>query len=113
MKVPLLNPPVDACEDFSRRGADFVPESAGCDLLANASGDVLYLGKAKNLRRRMLNHLKDGEKTGMTRRGRASVFHYALCEVGQLPSLEIGWTNQFQLAEGGAMPPLNKNTPPV
>ncbi len=113
MRVASLNPPVVASEDFSHRGADFVPQKSGCYALTNASGDILYLGKAENLKRRMGDHLDDTEKTGMTPLGVASVFHYALCERGQLPSLETGWMNQFKMSENGKRPPLNKADPPV
>lgn len=113
MKVSSLHPPVEFCEDFSYRGADFVPQEAGCYALTNASGDILYIGKAEKLRRRMLGHLGDDTKHTLTHLGRLSRFHYALCEVSQLPSRERGWTNQFQTEEGGNLPYFNKINPSV
>lgn len=108
MKAESLNPPIDDCVDFSRRGVTFAPEGAGCYVLTNASGDIFYIGKAKSLKRRMGDHLDNDEKRGMTPLGVASVFHYALCEERQLSSLEKGWLNQFQMAEGGVLPHFNK-----
>ena len=113
MKVSLLNPPVEFHEDFSRRGADFVPQTAGCYALTNASSKILYIGRAENLRGRMVNHLDDDKKRALTPFGVASVFHYALREVPQLSSLETGWINQFRQTEGGNLPHFNKINPPV
>lgn len=109
----MLNPPAELREDFSRRGADFVPQAAGCYALTNASGDILYIGRAENLRGRMINHLDDDKKRALTPLGVISVFHYALCEVPQLSSLETGWINEFRLTEGGNLPHFNKINPPV
>lgn len=113
MKVDVLNPAPEARANFSRGGEGVIPQTAGCYVLTNASGDILYLGKAKNLRRRMVNHLDGREKRHMTPLGKASVFHYALREVSQLSSLESGWTNHFRLTEDGELPHFNKINPPV
>lgn len=107
MKVSALSPPVQESENFSYECVAFVPQSAGCYVLANASGDILYLGKATDLRGRMDNHLGDDEKRRATPFGVASVFHYALCEESQITPLENGWLNQFELAEG-VLPFFNK-----
>jgi len=48
-----------------------LPQSAGVYLLRGDDGEILYIGKSVNLRRRVLTHLADGPAApGETRRGR-------------------------------------------
>ncbi|MGI9338765.1 MAG: GIY-YIG nuclease family protein [Gammaproteobacteria bacterium] len=112
MNARELNPPVNAHGKFSHPGSKLVPEQAGCYALTNYSGDILYVGQAKNLRQRMLSHLRGDEKRQLTPFGKASKFHYRLCEERKLSRLERGWINDFQLTNGDR-PHFNKINPPV
>ena len=61
MNLRELMPQPTHCEPFKRNRERFVPETF--------LGDVLYVGLADKLRRRMNDHLDDPIKTGGTRLG--------------------------------------------
>ncbi len=61
MKLTSLTPLPDKVEPFHRRRERFIPSAAGCYVLTTFEGEVLYVGLAVNLRRRMNDHLDAGE----------------------------------------------------
>jgi hypothetical protein len=69
MNLRELMPQPTHCEPFKRNRERFVPETSGCYVLTSFLGDVLYVGLADKLRRRMNDHLDDPIKTGGTRLG--------------------------------------------
>ena len=75
MNVDALFPQPSHCEAFKRSRERFVSEKPGCYVLATFSGVVLYIGLAKNLRRRVNQHLDSREKISPTTIGRAVVIH--------------------------------------
>lgn len=114
MNACELIPPPDSPRvrfDFMRLGA--LPGSPGCYCLATHAGEILYIGKAKNIRRRIGEHLQDEEKTGKTSRGVAFwVYHRRVDAPHDLGKLERGWMNEHEIKEG-IKPPLNKILPGV
>ena len=113
MKVGELIPPVGGGVRFEFTRLGLIPEAPGCYCLAARDGEVLYIGKAKNLRRRMKEHFLDGGKTETTERGVAFWVHYRrMGRVDDLGKLERGWMNEYEIVEG-EKPPLNKILPGV
>jgi excinuclease UvrABC nuclease subunit len=92
-------------ESFHLSRRKYVPEKSGCYVLTNFSGIVLYVGLAKNLQRRMNDHLKSSGKTTETVFGRAVLFHWI--ETDDINKIERTWLN-IHIAYEGSMPILNK-----
>jgi hypothetical protein len=105
MNLSELIPQPTHCEPFKRNRERFVPETSGCYVLTSFLGEVLYVGLADNLRRRMNDHLDDPTKTGETRLGRAIMFHW----IGSADTnkIERTWMNTHVVHEG-TLPVLNK-----
>lgn len=110
MKVAKLSPPVEACEAFRKSRERFVPDGAGCYALTTFDGEVLYIGLAKNLRRRIAQHLDTPAKTLPTSSGRAVTVHWRFTE--QLEQLERTWLNIYEQQEA-RLPALNRVHSPV
>ena len=105
MRIEKLIPKVQGWEPFARSKAKFVPASPGCYVLSTFEGDVLYVGLAKDLRRRFNEHLENPEKKNPTEEGRATKFHWF--ETQDMQRVERTWINIHVDAEG-RMPLLNK-----
>lgn len=112
MKTDALLPRVEQRVRFTLRERRGVPSTAGCYVLASASDDVLYVGLASNLQRRLCQHREDEAKrqavTGLV----AAWFYFYLCEERSLKRVERGWMNQYE-AEHAALPPLNRVHSPI
>ena len=104
MTIDLLVPRPAQKRRFSRAHQKFVPDRPGCYVLTTFSDEVLYVGLAVDLRRRMGNHLDDGAKTSETVLGRAIWFYWL--ETDDLPRGERTWMNIHNLEEG-RLPLLN------
>lgn len=105
MNIGKLIPPPLFKEAFRISRERYVTEKSGCYVLTTFSGIVLYIGLAKNLRRRMHDHLNSLEKTNKTSLGRAVLFHWL--ESSELNKVERTWINTH-LENEGALPLLNK-----
>lgn len=105
MNIAELAPQPTRKEAFMRSRERFVPNSAGCYVLTTLDGFVLYVGLAENLRRRMGQHLDNPEKTGLTKHGRAVVFHWI--ESGDTRKIERTWLN-IHIQHEGTLPELNR-----
>lgn len=105
MNIGKLIPPPLLKEAFRLSRERYVTEKSGCYVLTTFSGVILYIGLAKNLRRRMHDHLNNPEKTNETSLGRAILFHWL--ESSELNKVERTWLNTH-LENEGALPPLNK-----
>lgn len=105
MNVESLTPSPFRKESFHLSREKFLPETAGCYVLTTFAGIVLYVGLAKNLRRRMRNHLNDPGKAGATSLGRAVKFYWF--ETGDINKVERTWLN-IHLEHEGVLPILNK-----
>jgi excinuclease UvrABC nuclease subunit len=113
MKTEVLVPPPDNRIEFSYQKVKFVPAKAGCYALTNFFNDIVYIGLATNLNRRVRDHLANKEKIRTTAKGIAYWFHYRLVEnANRLNSVERGWLNQYEL-NYGELPVLNKAHSPL
>jgi hypothetical protein len=82
-------------------------DDTGCYCLCNAGGEILYIGRAESLQRRLVQHFRSGKQNAETQNGRVSVVFWRSCAREKLNSLERGWLEAYSLAKG-ALPPLNK-----
>jgi hypothetical protein len=105
MKVKDLVPLPTNKEAFRRAETRFIKDVAGCYVLANFDEEILYVGLAKNLRRRFVQHLDTAEKVAATALGRAVWFFWLECD--DLPKVERTWMNIHQL-QHAKLPILNK-----
>jgi predicted GIY-YIG superfamily endonuclease len=110
VKVADLIPQPRNQDAFRRNRERFIVKKPGCYVLATFDGTVLYIGLSNDLRRRFVEHLQCREKTSLTERGRAVLFHWMESE--QLNSIERAWMNMHTLHEG-ELPVLNKVFSPV
>jgi hypothetical protein len=105
MNISKLSPQPTHCESFKRSRERFVPETRGCYVLTTFSREVLYVGLAENLRRRLNDHLDNSIKVGETKLGRAVLFHWIASN--DTNKIERTWMNT-QLVNEGTLPILNK-----
>lgn len=112
MKLGELTPPVTGCESFRKSRERFIPAEAGCYALATFDGDILYIGLAVNLRRRIAQHLDNPVKTGLTPNGRAVLVHWRMSDELGLQKLERTWLLLNEQHEG-KLPVLNRVHSPV
>jgi excinuclease UvrABC nuclease subunit len=81
--------------------------------MTNAGGEIVYIGQAKSLRQRVLQHFERGRHREETTYGRASLLRFLnINDAEQLNALERGWLNQCVLADGN-LPPLNLVEGPI
>ena len=108
MKTSNLTPVVEATMEFDLSKYKKIPSQTGCYAISNFENEILYIGKAKNLRNRFLQHLESPKKTNQTPFGKPYWFSYTLRnDEFELSRLEKGWLNHFELHNGG-LPILNK-----
>lgn len=105
MIVNLLVPTPLKKESFHPSREKYIPERSGCYALTTFDGNVLYVGLAKNLRRRMHDHLDDPMKTNATSVGRAILFYWI--ESADINKVERTWLN-IHASQEGVYPILNK-----
>jgi predicted GIY-YIG superfamily endonuclease len=110
MTIGELVPQPTNCESFLRSRNRFVPETSGCYVLTTFLTEILYLGLATNLRKRMIDHLDSPEKTSPTEKGRAVLFHWV--ETKDINTVERTWMN-IHIQHEGKLPLLNKAYSPV
>jgi hypothetical protein len=110
MNVEQLSPSPKNKEAFRLSREAFIPNRAGCYVLTTFSGVVLYVGLAKNLRKRMRNHLDTPEKVNVTSAGKAILFYWYEC--ADINKVERTWLNTH-IEHTGCMPVLNKVFSPV
>lgn len=110
MKVGELFPVTVGSEPFRKDRGRFFPDKPGCYVLTTFQGDVLYIGLASKLRRRVLQHLDNAQKTSLTPKGRAVLVHWI--EVDDFQVVERTWLN-IHLQSEGVLPVLNRIYSPV
>lgn len=98
---------------FSVMGLRWVPDLPGCYVLLAASGEVLYIGLATRLRRRIRQHVGTPTKRELTALGRpVEVRWLVIPNQHALGAHERGWINAYR-AKHGVLPPLNKIDSPL
>lgn len=98
--------------EFSKMKIPLVPKESGIYVLTSYFDAILYIGLSKNLQRRMIEHLNNGEKLQHTPFGKAYWFFSKTCIERDLRPSERGWILQFQLQEG-KLPYFNRIEAPV
>ncbi len=104
MKIDELVPRPNHRETFKRNRERFIPEKAGCYVLASFGLVVLYIGLTNNLRKRLNDHLDNPQKTSETKSGRATFFFWI--ESADINKIERTWMN-IHIQNEGALPELN------
>ncbi|MBX7169846.1 MAG: GIY-YIG nuclease family protein [Pyrinomonadaceae bacterium] len=89
-----------------------VPKESGCYVLTTFENNILYVGLAKNLNNRFMQHLENPEKTNPTVKGKVVWFYFLNYDEKNLEKLERTWINQYLTIEG-QLPLLNKVNSPV
>jgi|GEM_PF-755879 len=113
MNVKKLKPQPDKKVKFDFQGIRIVPEDMGCYVLTNFHGEIIYLGLAKKLKQRALQHFDNDEKRDLTEMGKSYWLFYIILENEKaMYRTERGWLNQYEL-QHGKLPPLNKIHSPV
>lgn len=112
MRADELLPPVEGSVQFSWATIGQVPEFTACYVLAAHDRTILYIGQARNLSRRIRQHLGDSDKRQDTAWGMARRLYFKSCSSNELSQLERTWVVAFVLANGGELPPFNKIQPP-
>ncbi len=105
MNLAELVPAPTQRDAFRRHRERFVPKLPGCYMLTTFAGDIMYVGLAKNLRRRFNQHLDSEQKTAVTDLGRAIFFWWL--ETGDINKIERTWMN-IHIQHEGTLPLLNK-----
>lgn len=112
MHADKLLPPVEPPVQFSWATIGQIPEFTACYVLAAHDTTILYIGQARNLSRRIRQHLDDPDKRQETTWGMAQWLYFRRCSDNELSQLEHAWIMAFMLANGGDLPPFNKIQPP-
>jgi predicted GIY-YIG superfamily endonuclease len=113
MKYSELIPKAETQSVFDILHIRQMPEMSGCYILTNFHGEIIYIGLAKNLRKRVLQHLENPEKNTITKSGKIYYIYYKVLDNElKINQLERGWLNEYELVHGG-LPPLNKIHSPL
>lgn len=108
MIINELNPKIEFSEEFDFSKFKRIPKQTGCYVISNFDYQILYIGKAKNLQNRYVQHLNSTEKTSLTKYGKAYWFSYSLRnDEFEISKLERGWLNHYEL-KNGELPILNR-----
>jgi hypothetical protein len=112
VKVSEINPPVAHSALFELYALNRLTDCSGCYCLTNASGDILYSGKAESVQQRLIQHFNSTKKEAMTIYGRVSRVWWRPEPTVSLNALERGWLESIRLRDGD-LPPLNRVSGPV
>jgi len=108
MIIDKMKPKIEYTIEFEFSKLNNVPETYGCYIISNFNNEIMYIGKATNLRGRMTNHLDTPEKNKKTRLGKAYWFSYKISKNEfEISKLERGWLNDYEL-KNGELPIFNK-----
>lgn len=110
MKSFDLIPKPANVELFRRSLVRHIPAEPGCYVLCNINNLILYIGLAKNLRKRIEQHLDNPAKRSATEFGRA-VYVSWICSI-LTENIERSWMNMYKI-EHGKLPIHNKIFSPV
>jgi hypothetical protein len=110
MNVSTLDPHPIKSEAFRRNREKFIPEGSGCYVLTNFLRQVMYIGLARNLRRRFNQHLDNNKKTEVTRLGKAVLLFWL--ETDDINKVERTWMN-IHIQHEGTLPLLNAVYSPI
>jgi excinuclease UvrABC nuclease subunit len=108
MTIDKLSPKIESTFEFEFSNLKKVPIVFGCYVISNFNNEIMYIGKATNLKNRFTNHLDTPEKNIKTKIGKSYWFSYRICKNEfEISKLERGWLNEYQLKKGD-LPIFNK-----
>ena len=110
MKLGRLDPQPPQRTPFRLSHQKFVPRLPGCYALCTFEDEVLYVGLAVDLCRRLGQHIDNPQKTAETPQGRAVWFYWL--ETKDLNKVERTWLN-IHIEHEGKLPPLNRAYSPT
>lgn len=112
MNVQELVPTIRFRAAFDLYALKRIVDCAGCYCLLNAAGDILYVGQAVSVRRRLIEHFEGEKRHTMTTFGRVSQVVWREESPIRLNALERGWIEAVRLRDG-ELPPLNRTSAPT
>ncbi len=112
MRVAEIVPVVEHSVRFELYSLRRIIDCSGCYCLTNAVGDVLYVGQAVSVQRRLIQHFDSDKRSAPTLLGRVSRAWWRATAQAKLNGLERGWLEAIRL-EDGCLPPLNRASPPI
>lgn len=89
-----------------------IADCSGCYCLTNAEGDILYVGQAVSVQRRLIQHFDGPKRNELTLYGRVSRVSWRVEDARRLSALERGWLEMIRLKDG-VLPPLNRVSAPI
>ena len=110
MRVDGLMPTPGDHVAFQRNKLAFIPSISGCYALTTFSQVILYVGLAKDLRRRCDQHLDSESKVKATNLGRAIFFYWL--PTTDYEVVERTWMN-IHIQSEGELPVLNRMYSPT
>ncbi|NOK11888.1 GIY-YIG nuclease family protein [Corallococcus exercitus] len=112
MKLADLVPAPQHHAFFDLYALNRIADCAGCYCLTNANGDILYVGQAVSVQRRLIQHFGSPKRNELTPHGRVSRVSWREEGALRLSALERGWLETIRLKDG-ALPPLNRVSAPL
>lgn len=112
MRVGDIFPPVEHHAAFDLYVLERLVDCAGCYCLTNASSDIIYVGQAVSVRRRLIQHFDSPKRDALTAFGRISRAWWRIEQLERLSALERGWLEAIRLRDG-SLPPLNRVSAPM
>lgn len=112
MNIGKLVPPAEGHAAFELSSIKRIEDAAGCYVLTNASGAILYIGQAVSLPKRLVQHFDGEKRTMLTTEGRVSQVWWRCEDARRLNALERGWLEYVRLRDG-VLPPMNRASAPV
>lgn len=107
MNVSEIFPPAVSRSAFELYSLNRITDCSGCYCLTNAVGEILYIGQARSIASRLLQHFDSSKRTVATPQGRVSIAWWREEQLEKLNALERGWIESVRLRDG-VMPPLNR-----
>jgi hypothetical protein len=87
-------------------------DCTGCYCLTNAAREVLYIGQARVVQRRLIQHFDSAKRSALTVHGRISLASWRVAHIAELDRLERGWLETACLRDG-QLPLMNRIAAPV
>lgn len=112
MNIRELVPAIQFRTAFDLYALKRILDCTGCYCLLNAAGDILYVGQAVSVRRRLIEHFEGEKRYAMTVLGRVSQVVWREERPTRLNALERGWIESVRLRDG-ELPPLNRASAPT
>jgi hypothetical protein len=112
VNIADLVPPAEQRVDFDLYFLNRIVDCTACYCLTNAAGDIIYVGQARSVMRRLCQHFDSEKRSALTGYGRVSRVWWRPVPLANLNALERGWLEAIRLRDG-CLPPLNRTGAPI